>query len=54
MWHFVDCRWANETEKQAAEKYCLEYHIALKKWTKPLMRWNKILRKTLIEKINGF
>jgi hypothetical protein len=34
---------ANDTGKQAAETNCLEYHMALNKW-------NRILRKILIEK----
>jgi hypothetical protein len=42
---------ANETEKQAAETNCPEYHTALNKWTATLMRWNRISRKILIEKI---
>jgi hypothetical protein len=58
MWQIADVakQRVNETEKQAAEINCLEctYHIALNKWTTPLMRWNRILRKILIEKIKEF
>jgi hypothetical protein len=42
---------AHETEEQAAETNCLEYHTALNKLTTPLTRWNRILRKILTEKI---
>jgi hypothetical protein len=42
---------ADVAKLRANETNFLEHHIALNKWTTPLRRWNRILRRILREKI---